>query len=750
MKQHLAIVFALWLCAGYANAVDWCYGHHDPGNPFLCGQYGNCTWWAYKKASPALRAALDDYGSGRDAWVWHGIAERYNLPHGTEPRAGAIAVFSRCSSIPHGHVAYVERVNTNGSFNVSHMDWFGTFGSGLQRHTYTTSSLCGISTFIYGDGVSLETPSDNARLSSPGSVMLGWNSPQHYNEHRYIVSTDESFIRGLTQDGSWSCDNLAPGRTCSTGTTGANRGAVLNNSLLLAPGQRLYWRVRAASTGYANLVSEVQSFTFPVAVSQLLPAHNAQIESVAVTLTWNSQGAENHRYIISTDEAYLQRLPVEGETHTLWSCSGLSTQTCQAAAVGRDMSVTLRDDQFLRPGQTYYWRVRAANGEVGSTVTAIRQFTVRNQSQPIPDAPTDISDREQGSFVLAPLVTQADIFVNTNGRLQFDVGVASYTNREHANILISFFDANHRQIWSRSYTGTALQQQTGGFPGAGHFTDSRGETIRQNLLSVRDTAPASVQIDNIAYARIYLRNSSACGVFGEESVACRNYSAFLANISDAHLGSANSLIPGNPRHIIIDTQRRFPARSDLVSIPATPNPVPVYRNLEHARQLSARDQGSFALSPLVTQADISFDQSGRMRINVGVATYTNRDDAVITVSLFDINHRRIWGQNFTGNALQQQTGGFSGAGHFIDNQGQRVDQNLLIISELAPSSISPGSDVSYARVYFRNNNACDLFGEQSVACGGYSAYLANIHPDRLGRGNTLNPGDTRRIFIGAN
>lgn len=103
-----------------------CYGYTSTTSHFNCNYpVGNCTWWAaYKR--PDLAAA----GITGDAKYWYDNASKLGFSVGSEPKDGAIAVFSSPS-----HVAYVENEN-GGTFSVSEMDATGLMGNGVLSATY--------------------------------------------------------------------------------------------------------------------------------------------------------------------------------------------------------------------------------------------------------------------------------------------------------------------------------------------------------------------------------------------------------------------------------------------------------------------------------------------------------------------------------------------------------------------------------------------------------------------------------------
>jgi CHAP domain-containing protein len=81
---------------------------------------GQCTTWAaYKRPDIPRRV------SGNVAADWSRAAQAAGFPVDGTPRVGDIAVWPRFvgGALLLGHVAYVESLNPNGTFNVSEMNW---------------------------------------------------------------------------------------------------------------------------------------------------------------------------------------------------------------------------------------------------------------------------------------------------------------------------------------------------------------------------------------------------------------------------------------------------------------------------------------------------------------------------------------------------------------------------------------------------------------------------------------------------
>ena len=152
MKTFQKTIFAVAFAAGFGSlafAGNTCFSFTSTGNPYTCYSTGNCVWWAaYKR--PDLQFMRGD------AKQWFSDAQKASIPTGSEPKVGAIVVYGYGDN---GHVAYVEKVNADGSFDVSEMNYTtdgylrnkdgsrGAYlGFGVRNTKYTKNSLSG--TFI--------------------------------------------------------------------------------------------------------------------------------------------------------------------------------------------------------------------------------------------------------------------------------------------------------------------------------------------------------------------------------------------------------------------------------------------------------------------------------------------------------------------------------------------------------------------------------------------------------------------------
>jgi len=149
-------------------AVNECCGFISINNPFACGPhsagYGNCTWWCAYKRPEVINICQGN------ASQWFTEAQNGGLPVGQCPTIGSIAVFHYWTVVDGvyqdiGHVAYVEKVNNDGSFDVSEMGW--NAWSCVHKGTYNRNSFDGLIGFIF--------PADTATyFTFPNHSSQGW------------------------------------------------------------------------------------------------------------------------------------------------------------------------------------------------------------------------------------------------------------------------------------------------------------------------------------------------------------------------------------------------------------------------------------------------------------------------------------------------------------------------------------------------------------------------------------------------
>jgi N-acetylmuramoyl-L-alanine amidase len=99
----------------YPQTVTYGITPQYRGNGYI---YGWCTWHAANRRMEIGRPIPSNLGN---AITWYSLAQRSGLATGAEPRSGAVLWHARMGGL--GHVAYVERVNDDGSLLVSDMNY---------------------------------------------------------------------------------------------------------------------------------------------------------------------------------------------------------------------------------------------------------------------------------------------------------------------------------------------------------------------------------------------------------------------------------------------------------------------------------------------------------------------------------------------------------------------------------------------------------------------------------------------------
>ncbi len=93
--------------------------------------YGYCTWYVKNRRGASIPNSLGN------ANTWYYRAQAAGMAVGSTPRAGAVGTTTRGSL---GHVVYVESVNSDGTVNISEMNYKG-FGVTSSRTTSASEFL---------------------------------------------------------------------------------------------------------------------------------------------------------------------------------------------------------------------------------------------------------------------------------------------------------------------------------------------------------------------------------------------------------------------------------------------------------------------------------------------------------------------------------------------------------------------------------------------------------------------------------
>ncbi|WP_444544741.1 CHAP domain-containing protein [Staphylococcus marylandisciuri] len=82
---------------------------------------GQCTWYVFDKRAKDGKTISTFWGDARN-WAGQALASGFKVDH--KPTAGSIL---QTVNGPYGHVAYVERVNLDGSIFISEMNWIAPY-----------------------------------------------------------------------------------------------------------------------------------------------------------------------------------------------------------------------------------------------------------------------------------------------------------------------------------------------------------------------------------------------------------------------------------------------------------------------------------------------------------------------------------------------------------------------------------------------------------------------------------------------
>ncbi|MDU6507155.1 MAG: CHAP domain-containing protein, partial [Staphylococcus sp.] len=104
---------------------------NNQGNHYY---FGNCTYYAFDRRQQLGRSVGSYWGNANN---WASSARNAGLVVDHRPEVGAVF---QTSAGYYGHVGIVERVNNDGSFYVSEMNWNGHFNDVTNRTIYNSSS----------------------------------------------------------------------------------------------------------------------------------------------------------------------------------------------------------------------------------------------------------------------------------------------------------------------------------------------------------------------------------------------------------------------------------------------------------------------------------------------------------------------------------------------------------------------------------------------------------------------------------
>jgi surface antigen len=240
------------------------------GNPF---PYGQCTYHAFEARPDVYEYAVahgvprgglasgEKYGGYADywwnAWRWLGNAQRVGYPTGTVPVAKALVVFPRgYGGSAVGHIAYVESVNSNGSYYVSERNW--------NRNPNVTRRLVSAGVpgvgFIYGGpaGSGPTPPPAPAPVTQPVTPPVTGGGGQSPN--RTAVSSYNRVEPGAPHYGvfevAWERFTAASNTITQLGATVGNSGYPAGATLGLTLTMRLC-AAQPAASGACTVLGEV-------------------------------------------------------------------------------------------------------------------------------------------------------------------------------------------------------------------------------------------------------------------------------------------------------------------------------------------------------------------------------------------------------------------------------------------------------------------------------------------------------------
>lgn len=228
MKARMISWLVLSTCPWFSPVAfagdSSCYGNTSTTSHFACNippaNSGNCVWWAVFKR-PDLAAKIDASGtSGWNGGQWYDKFNALGVAVGSIPKLGSIVEFSNP-----GHVAYVEKVNSDESLDVSEMDAYSSNGfvDGVNYATYYPngngayhrnggSQAWILKGFIYPRGISSESDNTCDPTKEKCDIRIngdvGWFPPVDICQSAsqwFIVGTDsngEKYVMGSRPNAS--------------------------------------------------------------------------------------------------------------------------------------------------------------------------------------------------------------------------------------------------------------------------------------------------------------------------------------------------------------------------------------------------------------------------------------------------------------------------------------------------------------------------------------------------------------------
>lgn len=164
----------------------------------------NCTSYSAYRASlvissfhNSMKGPNGNPGSFGNAHNWDNNAKNIGFTVTTTPMQGAIAVWEAKAgnSGSAGHVAYVESVNSNNTFNISEYNW--NYGDGNYNTRSNVPIVQGLSFMILGNPTNSCTPPSQGNWTISGNKQCELSQTSTVNGN--IIITDSS---SLTLKGS--------------------------------------------------------------------------------------------------------------------------------------------------------------------------------------------------------------------------------------------------------------------------------------------------------------------------------------------------------------------------------------------------------------------------------------------------------------------------------------------------------------------------------------------------------------------